>query len=41
MREKDILSSLPSHPNVIALYQAFQDEKLLFMLMELAPVPYP
>eukprot|EP00966_Prymnesium_polylepis_P152308 3517838-Prymnesium_polylepis.2 len=36
MREKDILAGLPPHPNVIALYQTFQDEHHLFMLMELA-----
>ena len=38
VREKNILASLPPHPNVIALYQTFQDDKALFMLMELAPV---
>ena len=36
MREKEVLASLPIHPCVIALYQTFQDENNLFMLMELA-----
>ena len=36
MREKEILAGLPPHPNVIALYQTFQDEHHLFMLMEIA-----
>ncbi|KAL1518772.1 hypothetical protein AB1Y20_003056 [Prymnesium parvum] len=35
-REKSILSGLPPHPNVIALYQTFQDDHHLFMLMEIA-----
>lgn len=36
MREKTILAGLPPHPNVITLYQTFQDDERLFMLMEIA-----
>ena len=35
MREKEILASLAPHPCVVALHNTYQDEKHLFMLMEL------
>lgn len=36
LREKCLLAGLAPHRNIIALYQTFQDEKHLYLLMELA-----
>jgi serine/threonine protein kinase len=36
-RERDILSSLPSSPFLVSLYQSFQTKKYLYMVLEWVP----
>ena len=35
-REKSILQEIIPHPNIITLYNSFQDDQHLYMLMQLA-----